>query len=50
MITISIVIYIIATGVFYFALVYNNTFFPNAAKKMREEENDYLQRYRRHRG
>jgi hypothetical protein len=48
-ITLSLWLYVIAVTVFYFALVYNNTFLPNPADLMREEEGDYVNRLRRHR-
>lgn len=48
-VTLSLVLYGIAIAVFYFALVYNNTFLPNPASLMREEESDYVQRFRQHR-
>lgn len=45
----SIVVFIAAVAVFYFALVYNNTFLPNPAALMRESEKRFTARLQQHR-
>jgi hypothetical protein len=49
MINISIIFSMVSLTVFYFALVYNNTYLPDPAQIMRDQEDDYLQRLRAHR-
>lgn len=50
MLNFSMAVYVLAVLVFYFALVYDNAFPPNAAQMMRDEESEYQRRLRAHRG
>ncbi len=47
---ISMIMFVLSIVIFYFALVYNNTFLANPGEMMRNEEMDYERRLREHRG